>query len=128
MEKGEILEKAHHPSVDVAGQKNNLHLYVLSDIATSFMVLVGIFFPSVTGENSGTKGTRGHPGPLRFLLSLDLTSKCIFRYHGWFKQIRGPQRCTEIYSCWDNSCHCHHIASLYPFKMSRVLARCDSDE
>lgn len=53
LEKGEILEKAHHPSVDVAGQKNNLHLYVLSDIATSFMVLVGIFFPSVTGENTG---------------------------------------------------------------------------
>lgn len=65
MEKGEILEKAHHPSVDVAGQKNNLHLYVLSDIATSFMVLVGIFFPSVTGENTGT---RGH------LASLELSS------------------------------------------------------
>uniref|UniRef100_A0A663MHZ8 Solute carrier family 12 member 4 n=1 Tax=Athene cunicularia TaxID=194338 RepID=A0A663MHZ8_ATHCN len=54
MEKGEILEKAHHPSVDVAGLKNNLHLYVLSDIATSFMVLVGIFFPSVTGIMAGS--------------------------------------------------------------------------
>ncbi|XP_027502240.1 solute carrier family 12 member 4 isoform X4 [Corapipo altera] len=54
LEKGEILEKAHHPSVDVAGQKNNLHLYVLSDIATSFMVLVGIFFPSVTGIMAGS--------------------------------------------------------------------------
>uniref|UniRef100_A0A8B9QDV9 Solute carrier family 12 member 4 n=1 Tax=Apteryx owenii TaxID=8824 RepID=A0A8B9QDV9_APTOW len=54
LEKGEILEKAHHPSVDAAGQKNNLHLYVLSDIATSFMVLVGIFFPSVTGIMAGS--------------------------------------------------------------------------
>ncbi|PKU31719.1 solute carrier family 12 member hypothetical protein [Limosa lapponica baueri] len=54
LEKGEILEKAHHLSVDVAGQKNNLHLYVLSDIATSFMVLVGIFFPSVTGIMAGS--------------------------------------------------------------------------
>lgn len=56
LEKGEILEKEHHPSVDAAGQKNNLHLYVLSDISTSFMVLVGIFFPSVTGENTGKRG------------------------------------------------------------------------
>lgn len=56
MEKGEILEKDGHPSVDVSGHKDNLHLYVYADIATSFMVLVGIFFPSVTGENveSGT--------------------------------------------------------------------------
>ncbi|RMC09108.1 hypothetical protein DUI87_14114 [Hirundo rustica rustica] len=54
MEKGEILERAHQPSVDVAGQKNNLHLYVLSDITTSFMVLVGIFFPSVTGIMAGS--------------------------------------------------------------------------
>lgn len=59
MEKGEVLEKAHHPSVDVAGQKSNFHLYVLSDISTSFMVLVGIFFPSVTGENIRERGIVG---------------------------------------------------------------------
>lgn len=59
LEKGEILERAHQPSVDVAGQKNNLHLYVLSDITTSFMVLVGIFFPSVTGENPAMRGFLG---------------------------------------------------------------------
>lgn len=81
MEKGEILEKAHHPSVDVAGQKNNLHLYVLSDIATSFMVLVGIFFPSVTGENIG----EGHRELLSFLLSCDLTSKMYFQV-SWLVQ------------------------------------------
>ncbi|ETE64835.1 Solute carrier family 12 member 4 [Ophiophagus hannah] len=48
LEKGEILERAACPSADVAGNKNNLHLYVYADIATSFTVLVGIFFPSVT--------------------------------------------------------------------------------
>lgn len=47
-----------------------------------------------------------------------LHPECIFRYHGWFKQIRGPQRCTEIHSRWNNSCYCHHIISLYPFKIS----------
>ncbi|KAJ6666090.1 hypothetical protein lerEdw1_000994 [Lerista edwardsae] len=54
LEKGEILEKAGHPSVDVPGHKNKLHLYVYADIATSFMVLVGIFFPSVTGIMAGS--------------------------------------------------------------------------
>ncbi|XP_038224156.1 solute carrier family 12 member 4 isoform X1 [Dermochelys coriacea] len=54
MEKGEILEKADHPSVDVPGLKSNLHLYVFADIATSFTVLVGIFFPSVTGIMAGS--------------------------------------------------------------------------
>ncbi|KAJ7312012.1 hypothetical protein JRQ81_006341 [Phrynocephalus forsythii] len=54
MEKGEILERPGQPSVDVAGLKNNLHLYVYADIATSFTVLVGIFFPSVTGIMAGS--------------------------------------------------------------------------
>lgn len=89
LEKGEILEKAHHPSVDVAGQKNNLHLYVLSDIATSFMVLVGIFFPSVTGENPGT---RGHLGSLSFLLSLGLTSKMYFQVSWLVQTDQGTSR------------------------------------
>uniref|UniRef100_A0A8C5SHC0 Solute carrier family 12 member 4 n=1 Tax=Laticauda laticaudata TaxID=8630 RepID=A0A8C5SHC0_LATLA len=54
LEKGEILERAASPSADVAGNKNNLHLYVYADIATSFTVLVGIFFPSVTGIMAGS--------------------------------------------------------------------------
>ncbi|KAL8194762.1 UNVERIFIED_CONTAM: hypothetical protein K2H54_031431, partial [Gekko kuhli] len=54
LEKGEILEKANHLSVDVSGHKSNLHLYVYADIATSFTVLVGIFFPSVTGIMAGS--------------------------------------------------------------------------
>ncbi|KAG8143958.1 hypothetical protein E2320_001090 [Naja naja] len=54
LEKGEILQRAACPSADVAGNKNNLHLYVYADIATSFTVLVGIFFPSVTGIMAGS--------------------------------------------------------------------------
>ncbi|RXM29468.1 Solute carrier family 12 member 4 [Acipenser ruthenus] len=52
MEKGEILEKPGLPSEDVHGSLGNLYLYVSSDIATSFTVLVGIFFPSVTDFSS----------------------------------------------------------------------------
>ncbi|MGH0153118.1 UNVERIFIED_CONTAM: hypothetical protein FKN15_023926, partial [Acipenser sinensis] len=52
MEKGDILEKPGLPSEDVHGSLSNLYLYVSSDIATSFTVLVGIFFPSVTDFSS----------------------------------------------------------------------------
>ncbi|KAJ8249001.1 hypothetical protein GJAV_G00230100 [Gymnothorax javanicus] len=54
LEKGEILEKGSLPSADVHGALENLYLYVSADIATSFMVLVGIFFPSATGIMAGS--------------------------------------------------------------------------
>lgn len=50
LEKGEVVEKHGLPSTDTLGLKENLSLYVVADIATSFTVLVGIFFPSVTGK------------------------------------------------------------------------------
>ena len=46
------MEKHGLPSTDALGLKESLPLYVVADIATSFTVLVGIFFPSVTGEPS----------------------------------------------------------------------------
>jgi hypothetical protein len=46
--KGEIIEKPSAKSSDVLGNLN--HEYVLADITTSFTLLVGIFFPSVTGK------------------------------------------------------------------------------
>ncbi|XP_075693023.1 solute carrier family 12 member 4 [Rhinoderma darwinii] len=54
LEKGDILEKSNIHSVDILGSKSKLHLYVLADITTSFTVLVGIFFPSVTGIMAGS--------------------------------------------------------------------------
>lgn len=69
-------------------------------------------------------GWEGITGLWAFFSPMILCSKCIFRYHGWFKQVRGPQRCTEIHSRWNNSCYYHHITSLYPFKI-RVLACCE---
>lgn len=47
--KGEILEKAGLQSVDAHGANDNFGMYVSADIATSFTLLVGIFFPSATG-------------------------------------------------------------------------------
>uniref|UniRef100_A0A8C9PVV1 Solute carrier family 12 member 6 n=1 Tax=Spermophilus dauricus TaxID=99837 RepID=A0A8C9PVV1_SPEDA len=50
--KGEIIEKPSAKSFDVLGSLN--HEYVLVDITTSFTLLVGIFFPSVTGIMAGS--------------------------------------------------------------------------
>nr|XP_015223991.1 PREDICTED: solute carrier family 12 member 4 isoform X2 [Lepisosteus oculatus] len=54
MDKNDIVEKASLPSLDVHGSMENFYLYVSADIATSFTVLVGIFFPSVTGIMAGS--------------------------------------------------------------------------
>lgn len=51
LQKGEIVEKPSVHSVDVLGAMNQE--YVLADITTSFTLLVGIFFPSVTGKSWG---------------------------------------------------------------------------
>lgn len=49
LQKGEILEKPLLQSVNSHGAIENFGMYVSADIATSFTVLVGIFFPSATG-------------------------------------------------------------------------------
>lgn len=49
MEKGQILEKPSLSSEDVHGSMESFRYYVSADIATSFTLLVGIFFPSATG-------------------------------------------------------------------------------
>uniref|UniRef100_A0A2I3HK50 Solute carrier family 12 member 4 n=1 Tax=Nomascus leucogenys TaxID=61853 RepID=A0A2I3HK50_NOMLE len=54
LEKGDIVEKHGLPSTDAPSLKESLPLYVVADIATSFTVLVGIFFPSVTGIMAGS--------------------------------------------------------------------------
>ncbi|XP_062916123.1 solute carrier family 12 member 6-like isoform X2 [Mobula hypostoma] len=53
-EKGRIVEKASLPSVDVHGSTSNHMPYIFTDITTSFTILVGIFFPSVTGIMAGS--------------------------------------------------------------------------
>ncbi|XP_062404559.1 solute carrier family 12 member 4 isoform X2 [Sardina pilchardus] len=54
LDKGQILEKTGLASVDARGSMENFGLYVSADIATSFTLLVGIFFPSSTGIMAGS--------------------------------------------------------------------------
>lgn len=52
MEKGTFLEKLGLPSVEEPDTlPTNTKTYVLSDITTFFTLLVGIYFPSVTGQS-----------------------------------------------------------------------------
>lgn len=50
---GELVEKKME-SVAVSESESNSRPYVLNDIATYFTLLVGIYFPSVTGKNTLT--------------------------------------------------------------------------
>ncbi|XP_075685151.1 solute carrier family 12 member 6 isoform X2 [Rhinoderma darwinii] len=52
LQKGDIIEKGSLPSSDSVGSPSSS--YVLADITTSFTLLVGIFFPSVTGIMAGS--------------------------------------------------------------------------
>lgn len=48
------MEKGSLESSDEAPPASTHHPYVFADITTSFTLLVGIFFPSVTGTCSST--------------------------------------------------------------------------
>ncbi|XP_077166761.1 solute carrier family 12 member 7 isoform X6 [Paroedura picta] len=54
-DKGSIVEKQNQPSAPVPDEAKDLDLpYVFSDIMTYFTMLVGIYFPSVTGIMAGS--------------------------------------------------------------------------
>ena len=74
---------------------------VQAEITTTFFVLIGIFFPSVTG-------TSPHPPPRVVTMSLSC------RYHGWLQQVWRSERCSEVHSHRDTGRHPHHISHMYP--------------
>ncbi|XP_030635305.1 solute carrier family 12 member 6 [Chanos chanos] len=53
LSKGDVLERGSHPPAGSAYVSNH-YPYVFADITTSFTLLVGIFFPSVTGIMAGS--------------------------------------------------------------------------
>uniref|UniRef100_H3C216 Solute carrier family 12 member 6 n=1 Tax=Tetraodon nigroviridis TaxID=99883 RepID=H3C216_TETNG len=54
LSKGEVVEKGSIQASDEAPPASTHHPYVFADITTSFTLLVGIFFPSVTGIMAGS--------------------------------------------------------------------------
>ncbi|XP_053199825.1 solute carrier family 12 member 6-like isoform X2 [Scomber japonicus] len=54
LSKGDVVEKAAMSSSHVAHPASTQQPYVFADITTSFTLLVGIFFPSVTGIMAGS--------------------------------------------------------------------------
>uniref|UniRef100_A0AAY4CSU9 Solute carrier family 12 member 6 n=1 Tax=Denticeps clupeoides TaxID=299321 RepID=A0AAY4CSU9_9TELE len=53
LSKGEVLERGSEPPPSVEHQSTHLP-FIFADLTTSFTVLVGIFFPSVTGIMAGS--------------------------------------------------------------------------
>ncbi|KAL4635113.1 solute carrier family 12 member 7-like isoform X2 [Arapaima gigas] len=52
---GMLVEKKNYPSVPVSDNSNDIYMpYVVNDITTFFTLLVGIYFPSVTGIMAGS--------------------------------------------------------------------------
>ncbi|KAG9347868.1 hypothetical protein JZ751_003884 [Albula glossodonta] len=52
---GMLVEKKRYPSVPAADNSKDIYMpYVVNDIATFFTLLVGIYFPSVTGIMAGS--------------------------------------------------------------------------
>ncbi|XP_058240649.1 solute carrier family 12 member 6-like isoform X1 [Hemibagrus wyckioides] len=55
LSKGDLLERGSNPAPSSASSYSNHHFpYVFVDMTTSFTLLVGIFFPSVTGIMAGS--------------------------------------------------------------------------
>lgn len=70
LEKGAILEKRGLPSdVDPDIPASSSNRYVLADITSFFTLLVGIYFPSVTGKAGGEPGSVGRYRLSNFVLS-----------------------------------------------------------
>lgn len=76
---------------------------VTATLTSSFLVLIGIFFPSVTGATP--THVPGHSCDWCFHPPRD---------HGWFQQVRRLEGCSEVHSHWDPGCYCYHHSDLYP--------------
>lgn len=111
LEKGEVVEKPGLASADTTGLRENLSLYVVADIATSFTVLVGIFFPSVTGEPLLLLPT---PPPYPLGTSESLVG--LHRYYGWFQPLWGSPGCPEVHPSGHHPGHCYHLPCVYPLQ------------
>ncbi|XP_016121214.1 solute carrier family 12 member 7-like [Sinocyclocheilus grahami] len=85
MDKGAFIEKLGLPSVDEPDSiPTNTNRYVLADVTSFFTMLVGIYFPSVTGimagsNRSGDLRDAQKSIPIGTILAITTTSIiCIF--------------------------------------------------
>uniref|UniRef100_A0A673HXE4 Solute carrier family 12 member 6-like n=1 Tax=Sinocyclocheilus rhinocerous TaxID=307959 RepID=A0A673HXE4_9TELE len=75
--KGDVLERGSHHSAHRAAVSNHFP-YVFADITTSFTLLIGIFFPSVTGNaNSHLYRMFPEPASLSDLSCVLLFGSCV---------------------------------------------------
>lgn len=137
---GTYLERKSQPSVQV--QEASSHMdkpYVFNDIATYFTLLVGIYFPSVTGRSNAKQSWEsidwkwwswwchtGRSKKYQIRIRTNLTNPFIvplfgFRYNGWFQQVWGSQRCSEVHPNRNHHGNSHHLLPMYPRHLERRL-------
>ena len=93
-EGGDVVSDSWEESEYNLGGKST-HNYIIVDIYTSFTIIIGIFFPSVTGNIS-----------LHFKNRFNIVMS--IRHYGWVQPIWRPGRCSEIHSYWNHHGHPHN--------------------
>lgn len=78
LEKGQFISYGDN-AVDIENTNDQSYNQIMADITTSFTLLIGIFFPSVTGGS--------YSDPNLFELVYNLTES---RHYGWFQSIGRP--------------------------------------
>lgn len=111
----------------------NSYSQIYADITTTFTILIGIFFPSVTGKcrsmhnncnwfkrviNSIQSGNGKFYNEIIEKKKQKQKNIHSFRYYGWIKSVRWFGRCTEEYSDWNNLCNFDHKLRVFIFRPS----------
>lgn len=87
---GMLVEDRKLPSVGGSESSKDIDLpYVVNDITTFFTLLVGIYFPSVTGEGRNkAAGYRSNEQAFVSSLLYIRVSPLPSRHHGWLEPLR----------------------------------------
>lgn len=112
---GKLVDDRKLISIGGSDRAQDIYMpYVVNDITTFFTLLVGIYFPSVTGEAAVFF--------CFFITSLlfclfSLVSFCFLllcRHHGWFQPLGRLTGRPEVDPHRHHPGHCHHLLYLYP--------------
>ena len=99
---------------------------IVASVATSFLILVGVFYPSVTGESPHTAlhtvETLTNPlsSSKRYFIELCCAALC--RHHGWLKSLWRFEGPSEVHPLGHPCCHSNYNHDLY----LRVNCICNS--
>ena len=92
---------------------------IVASVATSFLILVGVFYPSVTGEPSQTllhlSGVRSAFWPVVKKVQSFIVLWCclLHRHHGGLQSVWRFEGPSEVHPLGHPRCHSNHNYNLY---------------